>query len=107
MTSLEDSARKSNSNGPHKSQLRMVHTAGERGGNNLRCGKDVYVEALAVTVLHVPYSLDSGPANCATPGEQRCGNQFSALKATQGQMGGFFSQLLYKCYLEEVESVGD
>ena len=29
------------------------------------------------------------------------------LEATQGQMDGFFRQLLYKCYLEEVASVGD
>ena len=27
--------------------------------------------------------------------------------ATQGQMDSFFSQLLYKCYLEEITSVGD
>ena len=27
----------------------------------------------------------------------------SALEATQGQMDGFFSQLPYKCNLEEVE----
>jgi len=31
----------------------------------------------------------------------------AALEATQGQMDGFFSQLPYKCYLEEVASVGD
>ena len=31
----------------------------------------------------------------------------SALEATQGQMDGFFSQLPYKCNLEEVASVGD
>jgi len=31
----------------------------------------------------------------------------SALEATQGQNDGFFSQLPYKCYLEEVASVGD
>ena len=30
-----------------------------------------------------------------------------ALKATQGQMDGFFSQLPYKCHLEEVASVKD
>ena len=29
------------------------------------------------------------------------------LEATQGQMDGFFSQLPYKCHLEEVASVGD
>ena len=29
------------------------------------------------------------------------------LEATQGQMDGFFSQLSYKCHLEEVASVGD
>ena len=31
----------------------------------------------------------------------------TVLEATQGQMGGFFSQLPYKCHLEEVASVGD
>jgi len=31
----------------------------------------------------------------------------SALEATQGQMDGFLGQLPYKCYLEEVASVGD
>ena len=51
---------------------------------------------LAVTVLYVPYSLDSGERIYA-----------SALEATQGQMDGFFSQLQYKCHLEEVASVGD
>jgi hypothetical protein len=30
-----------------------------------------------------------------------------ALEATQGQMDGFFSQLLYKCHLQESASVGD
>ena len=33
--------------------------------------------------------------------------QPAALEATQGQMDGFFSQLPYKCHLEEVASVGD
>ena len=32
---------------------------------------------------------------------------YPALEATQGQMDGFFSQLPYKCYLEEVASVRD
>jgi hypothetical protein len=31
----------------------------------------------------------------------------TALEATLGQMDGFFSQLPYKCLLEEVASVGD
>ena len=31
----------------------------------------------------------------------------STLEATQGQNGSFFSQLPYKCYLEEVASVED
>ena len=31
----------------------------------------------------------------------------AALEATQGQMDGFFSQLPYTCYIEEVASVGD
>ena len=29
------------------------------------------------------------------------------LEATQGQINGFFSQLPYKCHLEEVTSVSD
>ena len=31
----------------------------------------------------------------------------TALEATQGQIDSFFSQLPYKCHLEEVASVGD
>ena len=31
----------------------------------------------------------------------------AALEATKRQMDGFFSQLPYKCYLDEVASVGD
>ena len=31
----------------------------------------------------------------------------AALEATQGQIDGIFSQLPYKCHLEEVASVGD
>ena len=31
----------------------------------------------------------------------------TALEATQGRMDGFFRQLPYKCYLEDVASVGD
>ena len=31
----------------------------------------------------------------------------AALEATQGQMDGFYRQLQYKCYFEEVASVGD
>ena len=34
-------------------------------------------------------------------------SQTTALEATQGQMDGFFSQLPYKCHLEEVASGGD
>ena len=33
--------------------------------------------------------------------------QLPALEATQGQMDGFFRQLLYKCHLEVLESVAD
>ena len=36
-----------------------------------------------------------------------CNSCDPALEATQGQMDGFFSQLPYKCHLEEVASVGD
>ena len=39
----------------------------------------------------------------AARGEGSC----TALEATQGQIDGGFSQLPYKCYLEEVASVGD
>ena len=31
----------------------------------------------------------------------------AALEATQGQMDGFFSQLPYKCHIEELAPVGD
>jgi len=40
--------------------------------------------------------------------EQDEGSQVhTTLEATQGQMDSFFSQLPYKCYLEDVSSVGD
>ena len=35
------------------------------------------------------------------------GASVPALEATQGQMDGFFGQLLYKCHLDEAASVGD
>ena len=41
------------------------------------------------------------PEGCGI--EDRC----LGLEATHGQMDSFFSQLPYKCYLEEVASVGD
>ena len=31
----------------------------------------------------------------------------ATLKTTQGQINGFFSQLLFNCYLPDVASVGD
>jgi len=39
--------------------------------------------------------------------EPGCEGRGTALEATQGQNDSFFSQLPYKCYLEEVASVGD
>jgi len=36
-------------------------TASERSGNYLQDFNDFYLKYKAVTVLHVPYSLDSGP----------------------------------------------
>ena len=40
---------------------------------------------------------------------KNAGASFSqaALEATQGQINGFFSHLPYKCYLEEMASMGD
>ena len=35
-------------------------TASERRGISLNCGKDFYLEAKALSVIHVPCSLDSG-----------------------------------------------
>ena len=47
----------------------------------------------------------AGSGGRALPGPS--GTFQSALDATQGQIDGFFSQLPYKCQLEEVASVGD
>ena len=35
------------------------------------------------------------------------GQAWSTLETTHGQMGGFFSQLPFKCHLPEVASVAD
>ena len=51
----------------------------------------------------VVYGETDGPAG---RGAGRQG-QGTALEATQGQMDGLFSQLPYKCHLEEVASVGE
>jgi len=40
--------------------------ASERGGNTLKKEK-IYLKAKALTVLHVPYSLDSGRAARRNP----------------------------------------
>ena len=45
------------------------------------------------------------PAGFQTPSSDLYGG--AALEATQGQNDSFFSQLPYKCYLEEVASVRD
>ena len=43
---------------------------------------------------------------CSVRQEARSKHQ-ATLEATQGQIDSFFSQNPYKCYLEEVASVGD
>jgi len=48
-----------------------------------------------------PLAADVRPDPAAAP------SRLAALEATQGQMDGFFSQLPYKCHLEEVASAGD
>ena len=44
-----------------------------------------------------------GPSRACRGGQA----EWSSRKPTQGQMDGFFSQLQYKCHVEEVASVGD
>ena len=48
-----------------------------------------------------------GPTEAVARSSWRWGAQKTALEATQGQNDSFYSQLPYKCYLEEVASVGD
>ena len=43
----------------------------------------------------------------SSPAELRRVQNGPILEATQGQIDGLFSQLPYKCHLEEVTSVGD
>ena len=61
---------------------------------------------LALTVLYVPYSLDSG---LDVEGVARCGSNYflATLETTHGQINGFVRQLPFKCYLPAVASVGD
>ena len=56
----------------------------------------------AVSILQPPLPEDADEDDWHSP------RAFpAALEATQGQNDSFFSQLPYKCYLEEVASVGD
>jgi len=58
-------------------------------------------------VLRVQHCLRRDPRrrrHCQYPPRLRL---LAALEATQGQNDSFFSQIPYKCYLEEVASVGD
>ena len=41
------------------------------------------------------------------PTSSRAFSQHPTLETIQGQIDGLFSQLPYKCYLEDVASVGD
>ena len=63
----------------------------------------------AVSGLLTEYSSLMGCApfhTSQTQPIQPCDSR-ATLEETQGQMDGFFSQLPYKCYLEEVASVGN
>ena len=58
-----------------------------------------------VAVSPRPVSTQGVPQHL--PGSYWVGCLVAALDATQGQNGSSFSHLPYKCYLEEVASVGD
>jgi len=61
----------------------------------------------AGTTLAHPHSnlAKDTPAAFRVSSQVRAPDAHTALEATQGQMDGFFSQLPYRCYLEEVASV--
>ena len=46
---------------PNSYQTLSSQTASERKGCNLQWFTDFALEAEALTILHVPYSLDNGP----------------------------------------------
>jgi len=47
-------------------QLKLLQSASERGGNTLKCFKDVYLNAKAATVLYVPYYVCPKPETLTT-----------------------------------------
>ena len=55
----------------------------------------------------VEYTPRSAAFVAGAPSWETLKNEVTALEATQRQNDSFFSQLPYKCYLEEVASVGD
>jgi len=57
--------------------------------------------------LRRPHPVRGFSRDCRSTHKLRSSGPHPALEATQGQNDSFFSRLPYKCYLEEVASVGD
>ena len=66
-----------------------------------------FVSELTEETIDLPLGCLQGGERCAVGAQFVGGMTGSALEATQGQNDSSFSQLPYKCYLEEVASVGD
>jgi len=82
--------------------MRLINTASMA---QLTAGAVTDMRFHPVGAFPVSYVLQVCPANVNRHNSFVAA--FATLEATQGQMDGFFSQLPYKCYLEEVASVGD
>ena len=64
--------------------------------------------SLLKTFVNVsPGVLQTGAVSPTSPSPTRISPPPPALEATQGQIDGFFSQLPYKCYQNQVAYVGD
>ena len=89
------------------------------GGTHLRW-EGRYDSALLTNPFPVPRATSEAPSQLPplppspTPTHDQRGNitapilsLSTTLEATQGQIDGFLSQLLFACYLPELASVGD
>ena len=72
-----------------------------------RCDAPAGEEAAQLRVQGSGLSVRAPPAASREQVRTPSRGSNTTLETTQGQMIGFFSQLLFKCYLEEVASVGD
>ena len=89
---------------------RIAHSHPRGIGWRIRAGRRRTTASGSLTPKHARRTASGLPAILSAKASTTLNSQqlwLTALEATQGQMDGFFSQLPYKCHLEEVASVGD